>query len=556
MSYLVLARKYRSQTFDEVVAQTHVTQTLKNAIASDRLAHAILFTGPRGTGKTTIARILAKAMNCEAGPSPTPCNTCRSCSEITAGNSADVFEIDGASNNGVEQVRDIRENIKYMPAHSAFKIYIIDEVHMLTTSAFNALLKTLEEPPAHVIFLFATTEPRKIPLTILSRCQRHDLKRIDTRAITEHLRWICRQEGIDMPEQSVDVIAREAQGSMRDALSLLDQVSTGVEGSLTHQQVLDILGIVDRGFVFELVEALFKGDASRILDIIDTVYRNGHHMIDFYTRLIEHFRNLLVIKLDPEFKGLKALPSHEKDNLITQVEDISPLYLNQILDVLFSEERHIRGSSRPQMAFEVVMIKLLNIRPALPIGDLIQKIDEIQQHIVRGGQPSLSETQKRFETARDKPTTGSDTDSKTLPSVSSDLPEQDPGATQSQDQPDLWQSILDVISERYPSLAPNLTHSRLVKQSQNTIEIEVNGSRFNYQRMKRKENIHILENIAASFFGHRVAVVIRAGTNTNGQPKREKINTANRLKQDLLHHPLVADAIEIFNGKLVDIKVN
>jgi len=183
MSYLVLARKYRPQTFDEVVQQEHVTRTITNAIESDRVAHAILFAGPRGTGKTTIARILAKAMNCEGGPNAVPCNTCRSCTEITAGSSTDVFEIDGASNNGVDQIRELRENIKYMPVHSTFKIYIIDEVHMLSTPAFNALLKTLEEPPAHIMFLMATTEPRKIPVTILSRCQRHDLKRMDLSAM-------------------------------------------------------------------------------------------------------------------------------------------------------------------------------------------------------------------------------------------------------------------------------------------------------------------------------------------------------------------------------------
>ena len=234
MSYLVLARKYRPQTFEQVIEQAHITRTLTNAISADRVAHAILFAGPRGTGKTTIARILAKAMNCEQGPTPVPCNACRSCDEITGGHGVDVFEIDGASNNSVDQVRELRENIKYMPAHSSFKIYIIDEVHMLSMAAFNALLKTLEEPPAHILFMFATTEPRKIPITILSRCQRHDLRRINLDAISKHMAWICRREGFEIADQSLELIAREAGGSMRDALSLLDQIMTCTRGSLTH----------------------------------------------------------------------------------------------------------------------------------------------------------------------------------------------------------------------------------------------------------------------------------------------------------------------------------
>jgi DNA polymerase-3 subunit gamma/tau len=553
MSYLVLARKYRPQTFDEVVAQAHVTQTLKNAISSDRLAHAILFTGPRGTGKTTIARILAKAMNCETGPGPIPCNTCRSCSEITSGSATDVFEIDGASNNGVEQVRDIRENIKYLPAHSSFKIYIIDEVHMLSTAAFNALLKTLEEPPSHVIFLFATTEPRKIPITILSRCQRYDLKRIATSDINEHLISICRKEGIDIAGESFDLIAREADGSLRDALSLLDQVTTGAGGNVTHSEVLDVLGVVDRAVVFELADATFKGDAPRILKIIDTVYRHGHSIVDLYTRLIEHFRNLLVVKLSPEYHKLMDLPSHEIDILQHQVQGVSPLHLNQVLEVLFKEERTIKWSSRPQMAFEVVMIKLLNIRPALPIDDLIEKLDDIQKRFSSVQDLSLSETQKEFEAAVEPSVIKPQTDRQKPPSPA-EPSLSDPISSASGDETDAWQAILDVISERYPSLAPNLVHSRLVKLSENTLEIEVNGSDFNYKRMRRKENIKILESISESFFGRRMSVVIHAGVNMGGQPKREKIDAENRLKQDLLHHPLVADAIEIFNGKLVDIK--
>ena len=553
MSYVVLARKYRPQSFDQVVAQGHVTQTLMNAVASDRLAHAILFTGPRGTGKTTIARILAKSMNCQQGPSPSPCNTCQSCLEITAGSAADVFEIDGASNNGVEQVREIRENIKYMPARSAFKIYIIDEVHMLSTAAFNALLKTLEEPPAHVLFLLATTEPKKIPVTILSRCQRYDLKRIEAAAINTSLAMICQKEQIEIEPKSLALIAREADGSMRDALSLLDQATAGSDGPLDHAQILEVLGVVDRQIVFDLTDAIFKADAAQVLDLIDRVYQSGHHIPDLYTRCIEHMRNLLVWKLSPDYKGLAELSSQEFELIKQQAEPVSPLHLHQILDVLFKAEQDLKYSAQPRMVLEVVMIKLLNIRPALPIEDLIKRIDGLQKQFSSGPGSEFSAERQRFESDDAVPPK----ENPAAESGSSPQLESKPLKNEALTPPtgdDAWQAILGIISERYPSLAPNLNHSNIIKQSEDRMEIEVNGSGFNYQRMRTRENIKVLEEIAGTFFGRSMTVVVHPGTNKTTRPQKDKIAAANRLKQDLLHHPLVADAIEIFNGKLVDIK--
>jgi DNA polymerase-3 subunit gamma/tau len=385
MSYLVLARKYRPQTFDQVIGQEHITRTLSNAIASSRVSHAILFSGPRGTGKTTVARILAKALNCLKGPVPIPCNVCRSCDEITSSKAVDVFEIDGASNNSVEQVRELRENVKYMPAHSIYKIYIIDEVHMLSTPAFNALLKTLEEPPPHIQFLFATTEPHKIPITILSRCQRHDFKRINRELIEKHTESICRQEGIDIEERCLWLIAREAGGSMRDALSLLDQVMTCTEDRITYENVLDILGIIDRKFIFDISNAALKNDVAELLNCLDSVYDRGHDMKKLYADLLEHFRNLLVIKIGTNVNNLVGFPSHETDLMHDQVKDVSAAYLNQIFDLLFKEEATVKFSANPKMALELAFIRIFQVKPALSIDLLIDSLDRLRQEI--SGQP-------------------------------------------------------------------------------------------------------------------------------------------------------------------------
>ena len=387
MSYLVLARKYRPQTFEQVVAQSHITRTLTNAISADRVAHAILFSGPRGTGKTTVARILAKAMNCKDGPTPVPCNACRSCDEITAGHAADVFEIDGASNNSVDQVRELRENIKYMPAHSPYKIYIIDEVHMLSTAAFNALLKTLEEPPSHVMFMFATTEPHKIPITILSRCQRHDFRRIALDSISRHMASLCRQEGFEISGESLGLIAREAGGSMRDGLSLLDQIMTCAQGPLAHEQVLDILGIVDRKVIFDLSESILNADIPAVLNLLDEVYDRGHDIKKLYADLLEHFRNLLVAAMGKKIDKLVDLPSGELEQLSAQAKPVSTAVLNQILDLLFKEEANIRLSPQPKLALEVALIRILRSKPVLPIDVLIDKLDALRGEVFSGGQP-------------------------------------------------------------------------------------------------------------------------------------------------------------------------
>ncbi|MCW7752724.1 DNA polymerase III subunit gamma/tau [Desulfobotulus sp. H1] len=384
MSYLVLARKYRSQSFSEIIAQEHVSQTLQNAILADRIAHAILFCGPRGTGKTSIARILAKAMNCAEGPSPNPCNQCRSCREITAGNGVDVMEIDGASNNSVDQIRDLREGLGYMPAHSRYRIYIIDEVHMLSTAAFNALLKTLEEPPAHVLFFFATTEPHKIPLTILSRCQRHDLRRVSTPLLTSHLATLCKAESVELDNDGLDMIAREADGSVRDALSLLDRVIAGLDSSQgSRENVAAILGIAARSQSFQITEAILHGNTETVFSIIRELHDAGVDFKKFHADIASHIRNLLVVKVSHQnCMELLDIPETSARDLIQQAGPASAHYLSRLLDMLMAEEHTLRHASHPRIAMETLLLRCLRLKPALSIDRLVERLDALRNDIL------------------------------------------------------------------------------------------------------------------------------------------------------------------------------
>jgi DNA polymerase-3 subunit gamma/tau len=551
VSYLVLARKYRPQTFDQVVKQDHITRTLANAISSDRVAHAILFSGPGVPLKTTVARILAKALNCKNAPTSTPCDQCRSCKEIKNGSAVDVYEIDGASNNSVDQVRELRENIKYMPAHSPYKIYIIDEVHMLSIAAFNALLKTLEEPPPQVLFMFATTEPHKIPITILSRCQRHEFRRIDIESIQNHLEWICTQEKMKVAAESLWLIAREASGSMRDALSLLDQIFTCCEEAVNAEDVIELLGVIDRKTIFDISDAVLSGELPTALALLDHVYDRGFDLKKLYTDLVEHFRNLCVVKMGKQLERLVDLPTHEIESIKEQVSDVAFTYLNQMFHLLLNEEPTIRMSIQPKLAFELAFIRMCQIKPALPLETLVERLDDLQAKIGMTGIVTDKPKEKKTPDSGNKPS-GSELRENTAPSERTENPTTFEGSVENLDR--IWKRIIDMTSEQYPFLAATLSKCDIKGLTRDGIEIKVNGNDFNRNQILRPKNIAILEKIIRDVLGRSVRIEISKG-NSKTPNNQEKRARENRLKQEALSHPLVAEAVEIFNGKVVDVKI-
>jgi len=387
VEYRVLARKCRPQVFEDVLGQEHVVRTLQNAITGGRIAHAFLFSGPRGVGKTSIARILAKAINCEKGPTPTPCNQCVHCREITNGNAIDVREIDGASNRGIDEIRELRENVKFAPASGRYKIYIIDEVHMLTTPAFNALLKTLEEPPAHVIFIFATTETQKVPATILSRCQCFDFRRIPLKQITENLNKIATEEKIRISDNGLAWIAEAGDGSLRDAQSIFDQVISYAGAEIEDQAVEEILGRSDRRFLFVLSEAVLARNAGRCLTIINEAYNAGLDMRYFYQTLLGHFRNLLFTGIAGERDALVDLPAEEAVKLKAQAAGQPTETLQRYLEILMAEEDSVRRSMNPRLNLEAVLCRMAYLSPLIPIEAVLARMEELERRLGGGTTP-------------------------------------------------------------------------------------------------------------------------------------------------------------------------
>jgi DNA polymerase III subunit gamma/tau len=384
VSYLVLARKWRPQSFDSITGQDHVTRTLTHAIEQDRVHHAFLFCGARGVGKTSAARVLARALNCEKGPSADACGTCAACVEIASGSALDVFEIDGASNRGIGEIRELRDRVAYAPQRDRYKIYIIDEVHMLTTEAFNALLKTLEEPPSHVKFIFATTEPHKIPVTILSRCQRFDFKRIPIEIMTVRLSEILKAEGVDFAPGALGLVARESEGSMRDALSLLDRIIGFAGDTVTADQVAEILGVADRAWLERLVASALAGDAPTALSVIAEVFEYGIDLQQFASDLVHCIRDIIVLRVAGDQAGLTDLSDEETSALGRVGHDRPVEDLERLFHLVSRTAERMAHASFPRLEMEMAAIRMCRLRPLRSLDQIIDRLSALERHLDRG----------------------------------------------------------------------------------------------------------------------------------------------------------------------------
>jgi len=369
--YQVIARKYRPQTFAELIGQEHVRTTLENAIAQGRIAHGYIFSGQRGTGKTTVARIVARCLNCFTGPTVTPCGECASCREISAGGAVDVIEIDAASNRGINEMRELRENVRYRPARDRYKVFIIDEAHQITNEAFNALLKTLEEPPEWVIFILCTTEAHKIPTTIASRCQQFSFRSVDFNELVARLEWICRQEGVEADADSLAAIAQAGEGSVRDSLSALDQAIACCGGKLTGPEVRALLGMFSLESLHEVTKALAAGDPARMLEIAGNLERNGQNLQHFCRELARYFRNLLVVKIAGEDTRLVAAPEAERRRLAAIAAQFDEIDLIRYLQLTLDLFRDLQFSLQPRLHMELGLLKLVHAGKLKPIEEAL-----------------------------------------------------------------------------------------------------------------------------------------------------------------------------------------
>lgn len=377
MSYLVLARKWRPQTFAEVVGQEAVVRTLQNGLLRNRVAHAMIFSGVRGVGKTTLARIMAKALNCQGPAEERPCNRCESCREITSGAAVDLQEIDGASNRGIQEIRELKENIRFFPAKNPYKVIIIDEVHMLTQEAFNALLKTLEEPPEHVYFMFATTELHKVPVTILSRCQRYELKRVPFARLLAFFEKIAASEEVTISARALELIAREADGSVRDGLSLLDHVFSFGGEEVTDEDVVQVLGLVDRRIFAQLARALLAGDLARCFDLLEKTYGAGLDLKRFSADLLDYFRSLLICRTSPDPQKLLDVSDQE----FAELKDLAAAHSRETISLafqlLFAGCEKMQYSSHPRLVLETAFIRMIQAGQITPAATLLERMDTL-----------------------------------------------------------------------------------------------------------------------------------------------------------------------------------
>jgi DNA polymerase III subunit gamma/tau len=543
MTYLPFARKWRPQDFDEIVGQEHITTTLKNAISMERLHHAYLFAGPRGIGKTSTARIFSKALNCEKGPSVKPCNTCGSCKEITLGFNMDVIEIDGASNRGIDEIRNLRETVKFSPTRGRFKIYIIDEVHMLTTEAFNALLKTLEEPPAHVKFIFATTEPHKVLPTILSRCQRFDFRRINTKDIIAKLHEVSKVERLNIDEDAFLYIAKASDGSMRDAESILDQIASFSKGKVHLKDVIESLGMIDQEMLFRAADIVINKDAKAGIHLVDETLNLGKDAKQFLLEFLEHFRNIMIVKSGIASDDIINLPKDSIDRIKKQADSLTQGDIFYIISVISNGLKMIKQLLPERIVFELSMIKLAS-------RDSIASIEEMLSRLQDTGGTGTGEALKQqpapVAAPHDKPFL------KKIFSAPENVKKPETGVKQESVDisrvKDAWPILVKAMAVKKMSISTYLAEGEPDSIKGNTVIIgfpkELN---FHMEVLEEKHNKDAIEQALSQIMDMSVKMDFIP---TDKKPKEHAPDTS-QIKEELKSkEPVIDSALNIFGGRI------
>ncbi len=570
MAYEVLALKYRPKVFEDLVGQETVTRTLTSAIEQDRLANAFLFSGVRGVGKTTTARILAKALNCHRGPTVRPCGECPACKEIARGRSLDVLEIDGASNNGVEQVREIIEGSRYAPSRDRFKIYIIDEVHMLSTAAFNALLKTLEEPPPAVKFMFATTEHHKIPDTILSRCQEFEFRTVAPTEIAAQLQMIAQAESIEISEAALRTLARSAAGSLRDGISALDQIIAATGNRIEEQDVTELLGLIERDVLRQTTRALIEQDTAALLLIVDDLSKSGRDYRYFTTAMMGYLRDVLVAKVAPDASELMELPG-ETSELQALAEEFSEEDLLRNLDVLTQTETALRRSPEPRFHLEMALLKLSQLRRLAPFEELLERFEALVSgktppppsgSPAQGGKPVSKPKVKTAPPAT--PTAPLETLSSKrtaeVPPIGGNT-EPAPPTPIPADDPDFFGRLVEQLKASKPMLHALVSHNETVRLDGDRLTLSYRpGQKVLAEQLQEKAVKELLEEQASNLLGRKLSVTVeltreaeQADEVAPGEPPEED-GGSRTLRERADRDPLVRQFIDTFQGEIESVQ--
>ncbi|MBY0315379.1 MAG: DNA polymerase III subunit gamma/tau [Bdellovibrionales bacterium] len=541
--YEVIARKWRPQEFQNLVGQNHIAQTLLNALTSGRIPHALLFTGPRGTGKTSTARIFAKALRCTQAKNFIPCQVCSDCQDIALGRHIDVIEIDGASNNGVDSIRELRDSVGYLPSTGKYKIYIVDEVHMLSTSAFNALLKTLEEPPSHVVFVLATTEVQKIPNTILSRCQRFDFKMISQKEIAKHLGVICESEQVKYEKEALWMIAKQAKGSMRDSQSLLDQIISFSNKNVTTATVAEVLGLTQRELINQALAAVVQRDQKSLISVIARFAEAGHDPQLFIEDFLDQIRNALMVKIGAHQSHFPLdIPDSEILFLTDLVKEFSEEDLHLFFDMTLKGSLNLLRAPEPRMAFEMLLLKLLAAPRVVDLEKIISGSGEMSAGS-KTSVPLMKPTPKKTTFTPDPP------------------PVDEPLITPKELPTDPWLRFVEQVRGSNSLLAALIEHTFIIEQTPTHLKLGLpEKMSFLVDKIKDPKNLERLQGFLENFWKQKlsVEVSVNKGATASMTPKQTVVKAEQDLKskekKQVEEHPLVKKAQSIFKSEIVSIK--